>query len=1105
MARMATVVPATGQVHWAPLRPARAICSNAGGAKHPFRINTPRIPMSRTARRSSPAPTLAKFSRPRLYNVQKRERLFALLDARRTHPIVWIAGPPGSGKSTLVASYVEARKLPGIWFQADPGDADPATFFHYLRSAAADLPGRRAKDAVALPVFTADYASDLPAFTRRFLREFFALFPPGSVLVVDNFHEPKGDAAWRFAFAEGLREIPDGMNLVVLSREPPVPEMARLVGEQRITRIEWEALRFTSEESSAMTAPAHFAPELAQAIYRASDGWAAGLVLMREHLARANGTSAGTLLPEGKEAVFAYFTGEIFGRAREDNQRVLMFAALLPSVSASDAAAVSGNPDAPLVLDYVYRRHLFTDRRRGDTEPIYQFHGLFREFLLAEGRRRLLPDERRDALDRAGGQLVARADFDAAATLYIEAQAWPALVGLTLHAGRSLLAEGREKTLADWLAALPPDVRASEPRLTLAEAYALLHTEPARAKTLLARAFENFAARRDLRRQLLTAAAAVECHYYEWADFAPLDGWIAEFERLLDPGPEFLSTADALRIRGALLIALLFRQPEHPRIAAAAQVLETLLAAPDIDTVSVNERVHAASILFNYFNWKTKGDTADALIARLEPWLADPRLSPKSRVWWQVHRAFNEQIRGRFARSQKIMKETAAFAAADGLKWVQFEIYHAEVTALASSDDVAGAVAALAKLRQVLDPARRMDVAYFRFQESGVLLLQDRAREAAVAATEAVQLARESGLPPLQIPHFLVRLGLCHLRLNEIQQALAVYREAVSLASGPDKRNFGLHETLVHAFDQLRGGNRGGATALLRALLPTCREMGYFGFNRMAPQVIAPVLALALAEDIERDYVRALIRRHKLAPPSADTADWPWPLALRALGEFAIAHDGVPLVSKGKAQKKPLELLKALIAHGGRNVDAAMLTALLWPDAEGDDAKTSFDSNLYRLRKLLAVEGAVLLAEGKLSLNAEVVWLDVWAFENALDGGAVEAALALYRGHFLALDAASPWVLPARDRLQAKLVRAVLATGEALEGKREWDRARALYERTLEVDNLAEALYRRLMVCLRESGDPAAALTTYRRCRELLSIVLNRSPSAETEAIRATL
>ena len=43
------------------------------------------------------------------------------------------------------------------------------------------------------------------------------------------------------------------------------------------------------------------------------------------------------------------------------------------------------------------------------------------------------------------------------------------------------------------------------------------------------------------------------------------------------------------------------------------------------------------------------------------------------------------------------------------------------------------------------------------------------------------------------------------------------------------------------------------------------------------------------------------------------------------------------------------------------------------------------------------------------------------------------------------------------------------------------------------------------MICQREAGDPAGALTTYRRCRELLSIVLARTPSPETEAVRQTL
>src|SRR5215469_8870806 len=97
-----------------------------------------RLPHSGTA--------FAKTTRPTIGSAVAREALFARLDEPATRTVIWISGPPGSGKTTLAAGYVQARKLLSVWYQVDSDDADPATFFHYLAHALRRLGDTRGRD-----------------------------------------------------------------------------------------------------------------------------------------------------------------------------------------------------------------------------------------------------------------------------------------------------------------------------------------------------------------------------------------------------------------------------------------------------------------------------------------------------------------------------------------------------------------------------------------------------------------------------------------------------------------------------------------------------------------------------------------------------------------------------------------------------------------------------------------------------------------------------------------------------------------------------------------------------------------------------------------------
>ena len=232
-------------------------------------------------------------------------------------------------------------------------------------------------------------------------------------------------------------------------------------------------------------------------------------------------------------------------------------------------------------------------------------------------------------------------------------------------------------------------------------------------------------------------------------------------------------------------------------------------------------------------------------------------------------------------------------------------------------------------------------------------------------------------------------------------------------------------------------------------------------------------------------------------------------LRVYVLGRFRVTNGDIPITIPPRL-RKPQELLQALVAFGGTEVCAGVLTDALWPDSEGDAAYHALESALYRLRQLLGARNAVRMEGGKVSLNRHQLWVDLWEFEQELkrnldsQASSIERIVRLrrlYQGHFLQHETERPWVLRARQDLRERLLRAVREAARECEQARRWEDAATLYRTGIDLDSLNEGLYRGLMLCHQELGDHSDAMQAYRRCRELLTRFLGVAPNAKTQAL----
>lgn len=250
-------------------------------------------------------------------------------------------------------------------------------------------------------------------------------------------------------------------------------------------------------------------------------------------------------------------------------------------------------------------------------------------------------------------------------------------------------------------------------------------------------------------------------------------------------------------------------------------------------------------------------------------------------------------------------------------------------------------------------------------------------------------------------------------------------------------------------------------------------------------------------------------------------------LRIWMFGSLCIASDGdasVPDVDGVRATAlsgRCAGLLAYLALGRGRYFSRAELLGILWPERMASMSAGSFNTALWRLRRLVESpplrHGDLIVSDrrGAIGLNGpHAVWLDIEEFERSitpglsrpieqLDDAAIDGlrlGVGLYKSDILQ-EFTDDWALREREKHRRHYLNALWRLMQIATIRRDYHAGIRHAQSILDCDALREDVHRELMQLFVLNGQRAQALRQFETCRDLLRRELAIPPMRETLAL----
>jgi DNA-binding SARP family transcriptional activator len=544
---------------------------------------------------------------------------------------------------------------------------------------------------------------------------------------------------------------------------------------------------------------------------------------------------------------------------------------------------------------------------------------------------------------------------------------------------------------------------------------------------------------------------------------------------------------------------------DSARSAAAAHGLhEQLRSSPT--SLSADERLLCALMLLEYRFATQRYDQLMLLVHTVEvPVLFEPA-SDLLRARWVLMTGYIQHLTGNAGEAEATWQRALLLASQQGCATVEVQARLALVRKMLDSNRLEEAKAQLARVVPQTGHGRLSQLIQLQQQRARLLMLSNQPASALSLLQDVLHLTDEAAWPEAEKSSCLHDLTQVYVALDRADEAMALLTRIAGARQGHDGAVFICLSGLVKAWLWRHAQPQASRQALASALA-AARQARMQMFFRQLPTVAANLCALALQWQVEPHFVTEVIRNRSLAAPEDADSAWPWPLWLGLIGGFEWRLHGQTQRSSGKAQQKPLELLRLLACSRQLSMGTAVAAEALWPDAEAGTDLGNLDVAIHRLRKLLGDASLVWVHDNRVGLDSGRVSSDVrlrrqlverieqLAMRPAAAGDDTTSAanecrqrvarlVAMTTSALLADAPDAAWLLAERQRFRQDTVRAALAAANVLARDPLDEAERSLLEAALNAEPLAEALVRRLAQAYGRvglKGDALRVLNTHLR------------------------